>query len=276
MSAREYLPSADERTETGGRPHKIRPSTFSTIIRDPRITSGAFRLWHLLVDMAMSQGHCWPGERHLAGLLKCSDRSLRPWRLALVAAGYLAVERITRCNNPAGTGRKHGGFLYRPLNLVKLPQKGVRFDTTQSRRHNSENEDSVLPLSPSGVSSLRSKEGKKGSLSEFGGGRPQRAERIGRSQALTEQIRAIRSQEAAWERRLSTGAYREIAWLETQAKEARGAKRKDLLDEIQRRKANPASWERSTTLKPEFKARVEALVKARDALTACRRVSRAA
>ena len=111
----EYIPDAAEDSPASDpkQPPAVKPWVFSSLVRDHRLTAGAFRLWHLLFDMSRTSGRCWPGQRHLAGLLRCSEMSLKPWTEILVRCGYLWIERITESNRPPGcSGRKHGGFIY--------------------------------------------------------------------------------------------------------------------------------------------------------------------
>ena len=109
----EYLPDPAEETppasNNGKRP--VPGIMFAAILRDGRICHGAFRLWHLLMDMSRSNGLCWPGIRLIAATLLTSDQRVTRWRKKLVACGYLEVEVINKENAPAS--KKLGGFIYR-------------------------------------------------------------------------------------------------------------------------------------------------------------------
>jgi len=72
---------------------KIEPAVYSELIRDPRISHGAFRIWHLLRDMTGNNSCCWPSVRTIAELTHCAKESALAWIVELEASGYLRIER---------------------------------------------------------------------------------------------------------------------------------------------------------------------------------------
>ncbi|MEI8290376.1 MAG: helix-turn-helix domain-containing protein [Verrucomicrobiota bacterium] len=65
---------------------------FANLIRDGRVSHGAFRLWHALRDYTDHASKCFPGQRRLAADISCHPTSLKPWTDELIAAGWLKVE----------------------------------------------------------------------------------------------------------------------------------------------------------------------------------------
>ena len=65
---------------------------FAAILRDRRLSHGAFRLWHALRDYTNSSSQCFPGQRLLADDLNCDPHSLKAWTTQLVSADWLKVE----------------------------------------------------------------------------------------------------------------------------------------------------------------------------------------
>jgi Helix-turn-helix domain len=65
---------------------------FARLIRDNRISHGAFRLWHCLRDYTDHASRCFPGQRRLSDDIGCKIHSLKQWTHELVAAGWLEVE----------------------------------------------------------------------------------------------------------------------------------------------------------------------------------------
>lgn len=107
--------------------------TFAALIRDRRISHGAFRLWHALRDYTDHTSRCFPGQRRLATDIGCNIHSIKPWTKELVVAGWL------KCS-----GRKPGeGFIYtlmdgtgQPLRKVATPPVAENDNTTVAKRGN--------------------------------------------------------------------------------------------------------------------------------------------
>jgi len=75
------------------------PSVFRRLIYDPRISHGAFHLWHYLRDRKNKNGQTWPTVRDIAADLHCKTSSLTGWTKELVSAGYLSVEKVGQKHN---------------------------------------------------------------------------------------------------------------------------------------------------------------------------------
>ena len=84
--------------------------TFAALIRDRRVSHGAFRLWHALRDYTNAASKCFPGQDSLAADIACNIHSIKPWTQELVAAGWLKVE--------GGNGRR---FNYTVLDGIGKP-----------------------------------------------------------------------------------------------------------------------------------------------------------
>jgi hypothetical protein len=69
------------------------PKTFSALSRDRRLSSGAFRLWHVLYSYTncASAYVAYPGVRKLRKALGSNSETIAGWRGELVAAGWLRV-----------------------------------------------------------------------------------------------------------------------------------------------------------------------------------------
>lgn len=72
---------------------KIEPEAFSEIIHDQRISHGAFRVWHLLLNMTGANRKCYPSIRTIATKLGSDKNSIMAWLIELEAAMYLRIER---------------------------------------------------------------------------------------------------------------------------------------------------------------------------------------
>jgi hypothetical protein len=76
-------------------PAQTQLEAFSRLIRDHRISHGAFRLWHALRDYTNAASKCFPGQRTLAEDTGCNIHSLKSWTDELVAADWLRTEEKT-------------------------------------------------------------------------------------------------------------------------------------------------------------------------------------
>lgn len=94
-------------------PGGVDASVYSRLVRDPNISHGAFRLWHLLRDYRnQTSGKAWPSQRTIAEQMHCKAHSLKEWTAQLVAGGYIAVEERGQ----------HHQFVYSfPASQPKLP-----------------------------------------------------------------------------------------------------------------------------------------------------------
>jgi hypothetical protein len=72
---------------------KISPKLYSKIIRDERISHGAFRAWHLFRDMTGKNECCWPSLKTICRELHCGRAALLGWIKELKSAGYIKVEK---------------------------------------------------------------------------------------------------------------------------------------------------------------------------------------
>lgn len=92
--------------------------TFATLIRDRRISHGAFHLWHAIRDYTNAESKCFPGQRRLASDIGCHPTSLKPWTDELIAARWLKVE--------GGNGRRFDYTVLdgrgKPLRKVASPE----------------------------------------------------------------------------------------------------------------------------------------------------------
>ena len=105
--------------------------TFAAIIRDRRLSHGAFRLWHALRDYTDHASQCFPGQRRLAKDIGCNLHSLKPWTAELMAAGWLKMTK----------GKPGDGFTYtvmrgtgQPLRKVATPPVAEKHNTTVAER----------------------------------------------------------------------------------------------------------------------------------------------
>ncbi len=118
-------------------------SVYRRLVRDGRISHGAFRLWHYLRDRANKENVCFPQQRTIAVELHCKPHSLSGWIKELVACGYLAVEV---------RGTNHH-FVYTILYGFVLPEQATRGDAQTGNANPvalSKPATSVLPISASG------------------------------------------------------------------------------------------------------------------------------
>jgi hypothetical protein len=82
---------------------RSRAEIFAALIRDERISHGAFRLWHCLRDYVNSKtGESFPGQREIQSCLHCSNDSLKPWTNELITAGWLKTRAAKSAANPKG------------------------------------------------------------------------------------------------------------------------------------------------------------------------------
>lgn len=72
---------------------KIDPTLYSTILRDRKVSNGAFRLWHLFREMTGKNPTCWPGQRYIRKALGCSFDSIAKWTKELEELGYIQCRR---------------------------------------------------------------------------------------------------------------------------------------------------------------------------------------
>ena len=92
--------------------------TFAALIRDRKLSHGAFHLWHALRDYTDSSSRCFPGQRRLMEDLGCNSHSLKPWTDQLIAAGWLKR-----------SGGKGCSFQYTVLDGKGLPLRKVATPT---------------------------------------------------------------------------------------------------------------------------------------------------
>jgi DNA-binding MarR family transcriptional regulator len=78
---------------------QIDPRLYSKILRDKRLSLGAFKLWHLFREMTGKNDCCWPSSRTIAKTIHVSKDSVDRWISELEYVGYLTVERGSR-NRP--------------------------------------------------------------------------------------------------------------------------------------------------------------------------------
>lgn len=91
-------------------------TVYRRLLRDDRVSHGAFRLWHYLRDRANDENVCWPQQRTIAKDMHCKPHSLSGWIDELEESGYLAVE---------SKGANHH-FVYRILDGSALPISATR------------------------------------------------------------------------------------------------------------------------------------------------------
>lgn len=93
---------------------KERGELFTRIVEDKRVSHGAFRFWHLLnTKFAGKRRACWPGQRKIQKILKCSNDSIKPWSAELVTAGYLRIEKYEKHKHPfVRYSKKPPGLVY--------------------------------------------------------------------------------------------------------------------------------------------------------------------
>lgn len=77
---------------TGAKARKVDPRVFGELVEDPRVSHGAFRLWHCLFKHANPRAEAWPAQRTIARKIGCKPHSLKGWTRELVEAGYLAMD----------------------------------------------------------------------------------------------------------------------------------------------------------------------------------------
>jgi hypothetical protein len=98
--------------------------SYGVLVRDKRLSHGAFRVWHCLRDYTDRASKCFPGQRRVARDIGCDIHSIRKWTAELVAAGWLKVQ--------GGNGRR---FDYTVLDGNGQPlRKGTT--PTDAERHN--------------------------------------------------------------------------------------------------------------------------------------------
>src|SRR5664280_1856131 len=78
-------------------PSRTPAQGYSAILRDDRVSHGAFRLWHCLADHRnKNTGLCCPGQRTIAAEIGCDIHSLKGWTDELTNSGWLAVNPLNR------------------------------------------------------------------------------------------------------------------------------------------------------------------------------------
>lgn len=104
-------------------PHAV----YSRLVRDPSISHGAFRLWHLLRDYRNSlSGLAWPSQKTIAQAMHCDVHSLKRWTQELLTAGYVSIERKGQNHNfvyrvhmrPVANESRDAGF---PIVAMRKP-----------------------------------------------------------------------------------------------------------------------------------------------------------
>lgn len=77
-------------TTTTASPTRAKAEVFTALVKDRRISHGAFRLWHVLYGFTNSRtGVSFPGRRLLQTNMGCSHDSLPKWTHELVTNGWL-------------------------------------------------------------------------------------------------------------------------------------------------------------------------------------------
>jgi DNA-binding transcriptional ArsR family regulator len=71
----------------------------SDVLRDPRLSDGAVRLYWLLIDHAFGTTESWPGEVRLAQILGRDERTIRRHLHELEDAGHISSRRVGRRNH---------------------------------------------------------------------------------------------------------------------------------------------------------------------------------
>ena len=74
---------------------RLKAETFKRLALDSDVPHGAVRLFLVLNTFANKRNECWPGQRKIQNLLRCSTGSLKPWTAALVKGGYLTTKSVT-------------------------------------------------------------------------------------------------------------------------------------------------------------------------------------
>lgn len=115
---------------------KIDPPVYSQIMRDMRISHGAFRLWHILRDMTGTNKNCFPAVRYLATTLKAHKNSILTWIMELEAALYLRVER----------GNKHRSNRYYVLSGGSVSYSGHHRGAVARPPGGAENQTQSIPI----------------------------------------------------------------------------------------------------------------------------------
>lgn len=77
---------------TSASPSRAKAEVFTALMKDRRISHGAFRLWHLIYSFSNSRtGMSFPGRRLLQQCLGCCHDSLPRWTQELVTNGWLSL-----------------------------------------------------------------------------------------------------------------------------------------------------------------------------------------
>jgi hypothetical protein len=126
-------------------PSQSNLETFGALIRDHRLSHGAFRLWHALRDYTDHASKCFPGQRRLAADIGCNLHSLKPWTEELTSAGWLAV-------STSGIGE---GFTYTVLDGNGRPLRKVATPTVAENRNTPIANNGNTPVAESGNGPLR-------------------------------------------------------------------------------------------------------------------------
>ena len=125
-------------------PSQSNLETFGALIRDHRLSHGAFRLWHALRDYTDHASKCFPGQRRLAADIGCNLHSLKPWTEELTSAGWLAV-------STSGIGE---GFTYTVLDGNGRPLRKVATPTVAENRNTPIRSDFNPPRKRMGIRSM--------------------------------------------------------------------------------------------------------------------------
>ena len=108
---------------------KLDPAIYSQILRDPRLSTGAFKLWHLFRDMTGANDCCWPSLDFISETIHCNKTAIRGWVDELVKCEYISIERghrnrttryfIIGAESPQLEKRGAKSHLKKPLNGAK-------------------------------------------------------------------------------------------------------------------------------------------------------------
>lgn len=108
-------------------------AVYGRLVRDERISHGAFRLWHLLRSYADQRGNAWPRQETIAAQMHCKKESIRGWLDQLISGGYLTTRTAGKNHHfvytlrfggpPNGTAKD---FSRSPSGSFAVPLSGLR------------------------------------------------------------------------------------------------------------------------------------------------------
>lgn len=133
---------------------KIEPQLFTLILKDKRLSLGAFKLWHLLYNMTGHNTHCWPSVRTLADVLAVDPKSVQKWVAELVECKYVRVEHGDRQHSNKyfvtetvkGVGKFPTRMGNNPTPVVKTTTQPVGINPTELNSVNQLQEENALKV----------------------------------------------------------------------------------------------------------------------------------